>query len=104
METLKKILRIILNKYLLVTAAFIAWMVFFDTNNVFTRAKLRDKLDDLEQEKHFYLDEIRKDSTLTQKLLNDSSEMEKFAREKYLMKKDNEDLYLVIDTAREKEK
>ena len=98
METLKKILKVLTNKYLIITVAFIAWMVFFDSNNVFTRAKLRDKLDDLQEEKHFYLDEIRKDSALTHKLLTDSTELERFAREKYLMKKDNEDLYLVIDT------
>jgi arginyl-tRNA synthetase len=104
LETLKKILKVLLNKYLLVTTAFIVWMVFFDSNNFFTRSKLRDKLDDLEQEKHYYQDEIRKDSALTKKLLTDSAEQEKFAREKYLMKKDNEDLYLVIDTAADKQK
>ncbi|MCX6285847.1 MAG: septum formation initiator family protein [Bacteroidetes bacterium] len=104
METLKKILKIFINKYFLITVAFIVWMVFFDSNNVFTRAKLRDKLDDLQQEKHFYMDEIQKDSILTHKLLTDSTELERFAREKYMMKKDNEDLYLVIDTASNKEK
>ena len=104
MENLKKIFRILINKYFLITVAFIVWMVFFDSNNVFTRARLRDTLDDLQGEKHFYLDEIQKDSVLTKKLLTDSTELERFAREKYLMKKDNEDLYLVIDTAAEKEK
>ena len=52
----------------------------------------------------FNLDEIQKDSALTMKLLHDSSELERFAREKYLMKKDNEDLFLVTDTAAEKQK
>jgi len=103
-ETLKKILKIFINKYFLITMAFIVWMVFFDSNNVFTRAKLRDTLDDLQQEKRFYLDEIRKDSTLTHKLLTDSTELERFAREKYLMKKGKEDIYLVIDTTEEKNK
>ncbi|MCX6241509.1 MAG: septum formation initiator family protein [Bacteroidetes bacterium] len=104
METLKKILKVLTNKYLIITVAFIAWMVFFDSNNVFTRAKLRDNLDELRQEKHFYIDEIQKDSALTKKLLTDSTELERFAREKYLMKKSNEDLYLVIDTASDKDK
>jgi len=103
-EILKKILRILINKYFLITVAFIVWMVFFDSNNVFTRAKLRDQLDDLQQEKRFYLDEIHRDSALTRKLLTDSTELERFAREKYLMKKDNEDLYLVVDTAKVKDK
>ena len=104
MEILKKLLKVFINKYFVITVAFIAWMVFFDSNNVFTRAKLRDKLDELKQEKRFYLDEIHNDSALTRKLLSDSTELERFAREKYLMKKDNEDLYLVIDTASDKEK
>jgi len=95
---LKKILSILLNKYLLTTAAFIVWLVFFDSNNLLIRNRLQNKLDGLNQEKQFYLNEIKKDSALNQGLINDSSAIEKFAREKYLMKKDNEDLYLVIDT------
>ena len=99
MNFLKTAGKILLNKYFLITVAFILWMIFFDSNNVFTRRKLRDKLKDLRAEKQFYLDEIRKDSALTARLLADSSEMERLARERYLMKKDNEDLYLVIDTS-----
>ena len=104
MDFFKKILKIFINKYVLITLAFILWMVFFDSNNVFTRVRLRDKLDELQQEKRFYLDEIQKDSALTMKLLYDSSELERFAREKYLMKKDNEDLFLVIDTSAERQR
>lgn len=98
MEILKKLLRFLLNKYFLTTIAFIVWLVFFDSNNLVTRNKLQQKLDVLNQEKQFYLQEIRKDSTLTRQLLEDSLRLEKFAREKYLMKKEGEDLYLVIDT------
>jgi cell division protein FtsB len=95
---LKKILAVLLNKYFLTTVAFIVWLVFFDSNNMLTRNRLQEKLDGLNQEKQFYLDEIRRDSTLTHDLIDDSSALEKFAREKYLMKKDKEDLFLVIDT------
>lgn len=104
MDLLKKIAKVLINKYTLITLAFILWMVFFDSNNFFTRSKLRDKLEELQQERRFYLDEIQKDSALTMKLLTDSSELERFAREKYLMKKDNEDLFLVTDTTAEKQK
>jgi len=93
-----KILRIFLNKYFLTTLAFVVWMVFFDSNNILTRSKLQHKLGELLEEKRFYLEEIRKDSTLTQELQNDSSKLEKFARERYLMRKDGEDLFLMIDT------
>jgi hypothetical protein len=73
-------------------------MVFFDSNNLLTRNVLQEKLDGLNVEKQFYLKEIKKDSTLTHQLLSDSVQLEKFARERYLMKKVKEDVFLVIDT------
>jgi len=98
MSVLKKILKIFLNKYFITILVFGVWMIFFDSNNILTRKKMQQKLDELNQEKEFYLDEIRKDSTLLNQLMTDSTKLEKFAREKYLMKRDKEDLFLVIDT------
>ena len=98
MSVLKIILRVLLNKYFLTSVAFVVWMIFFDSNNLMTRNKLQEKLDILNVEKQFYLHEIRRDSILTHQLMSDSTQLEKFARERYLMKKDKEDLYLVIDT------
>ena len=95
---MKKIFSILLNKYLLTTVAFIVWLVFFDSNNLLTRNRLQTQLDGLNQEKQFYLNEIQKDSTLIHDLMYDTTALEKFARERYLMKKENEDLFLVIDT------
>jgi len=97
-SVIKLVFRILFNKYLLTTVAFVVWMVFFDSNNLMTRNKLQEKLDGLNVEKQFYIQEIRKDSTLTNQLMSDSSQLEKYAREHYLMKKDKEDLFLVIDT------
>ena len=94
----KKILRFFLNKYFLTALAFIVWLVFFDSNNILNRIKVKDKLNDLKRQKQFYINEIKHDSILTQKLLNDTVELEKFARERYLMKKDNEDVFLIRDT------
>jgi hypothetical protein len=95
---LKKILSFFINKYFLTTVAFMVWLVFFDSNSLMERNKLQEKLDILNLEKRFYLDEIKRDSTLTKQLLSDTVQLEKFARERYLMKKDKEDVYLVIDT------
>lgn len=95
---LKKILNILLNKYLITTAAFVVWLLFFDSNNMIMQQDLKSKLNDLKEEKQFYLDEIRNDSILTRQLLTDTSALEKFAREKYLMKKEGEDVFLMIDT------
>ncbi len=98
MNRLKKILSFFINKYFLTTVAFMVWLVFFDSNSLMERNKLQEKLDILNLEKRFYLDEIKRDSTLTKQLLSDTVQLEKFARERYLMKKDKEDVYLVIDT------
>jgi hypothetical protein len=98
MSVLRFIFHILINKFFLTTVAFVVWMVFFDSNNLMTRNHLQEKLDGLNLEKQFYLQEIRKDSTLTHQLMTDSTQLEKFARERYLMKKEKEDLFLVIDT------
>jgi cell division protein DivIC len=94
----KKILKFFINKYTITLVLFIVWMVFFDSSSVLNRMKYREKLNSLKQEKHFFLEEIKKDSILSQKLLSDTTEIEKFARENYLMKKEKEDVFLVIDT------
>lgn len=94
----KKVLRIFINKYFITTVIFLVWLVFFDSNNILTNMRTRDKLNGLRKDKKFYIDEVKKDSILIQKLLYDTLELEKYARERYLMKKDNEDVYLVIDT------
>jgi hypothetical protein len=95
---LKKIFKIVVNKYTITLLLFGVWMVFFDNSSVLNRMKYKEKLNNLKQEKRAYLDEIKNDSILTEKLLSDTLEMERFARENYLMKKDKEDVFLVIDT------
>jgi len=94
----RKVLKVIFNKYTITFVAFIVWMVFFDSDNILTRRHYHSKLNELKQERHLYLDESRKDSTLTRQLLTDSLALEKYAREKYLMKRDKEDVYIVADT------
>ncbi|MCX6306126.1 MAG: septum formation initiator family protein [Bacteroidetes bacterium] len=98
MSVLRFIFRILINKFFLTTVAFVGWMIFFDSNNLLTRNHLQEKLDLINLEKKFYLQEIRKDSILTNQLMTDTTQLEKFARERYLMKKEKEDLFLVIDT------
>ena len=93
-----KFFRFFINKYVITTVIFVVWLFFFDSNNILSNLKTRDKLNELKKQKRFYLDEIEKDSTMIQKLLYDTSEIEKFAREKFQMKKKNEDVFLIIDT------
>ena len=92
----KKIIQILKNKYVLITLAFIIWLLFFDKNNIISQIKLRKNLKQIKHDKEYYTKEIQKDSISTQELLTDTSNLIKFAREKYLMKKDCEDIFLII--------
>ncbi len=90
-----KILRVLKNKYFIVSIAFLVWLVFFDQNNIISQIKLSRKLKQLQQQKEYYQLEIRNNEGATLELINDTDQLEKYAREKYLMKKDNEDLFII---------
>lgn len=85
------------NKYVIAILAFFIWMMFFDRNSVISQYKLGSTLRGLEDQKEYYLTELEKDSISLHILENDKDALEKFAREKYLMKKDNEDVYLIFE-------
>ena len=83
------------NKYLILLLLFIFWIVFLDDYNLINQNKMKNNVDDLKERKEFYISEIKSDSTELSKLKNDSEEQERFAREKFLMKKDNEDIFII---------
>jgi len=85
------------NKYVLVTLAFIVWILFFDNNNLISQFKLTRKLTNMEKQKEYYLEEIEKNQQEIESLTTDTTSLEKYAREKHLMKKDNEDIYIIIE-------
>ncbi len=83
------------NKYLLALVAFLVWLTFFDRNNFISQVRYGRTLNKQRQLKEFYKSEINKDS-LSLVELSDSVRLEKFAREKYLFKKDSEDIYIIV--------
>ena len=85
------------NKYFYTFLIFGLWMLFFDNNNLITQIRLNNSLRELEMERDFYISEIKKDRTATLELITDTLTLEKFGREQYLMKRDNEDIYLIVD-------
>jgi cell division protein FtsB len=87
---------ILKNKYVLTTLVFFIWLMFFDRHDIISQVKLRKELKKLEEEKEFYLREIAKDSKNLNELLTNPKTLEKFAREKYLMKKENEDIFVIV--------
>lgn len=83
------------NKYLLTTVCFAAWIVFFDDRDLFTTMQHHRELKVLEKSRDHYITEITTISKELDQLKNDAATLEKYAREKYRMKKDNEDLFIV---------
>lgn len=90
----KNILRFLSNKYVIVLLFFGAWMLFFDNYSYIEHRILNQELQELEDNKKYYQDEIRKDK-FNIKTLKNPNQVEKYAREKYFMKKDSEDIYII---------
>lgn len=84
------------NKYFISLTAFFIWMLFFDHNNIISQVQLRMKLSDYLGKKEYYEQQIAQVKKEKQGLLTNQDSLERFAREKYLMKKDNEDLYVIM--------
>ena len=85
------------NKYILTLIVFLVWIIFFDQNNLTDRVRQMKRNDKLEQEKEYYLDKIKEDSTKLHQLKTDIENLEEFAREEYFMKRDNEDIYIIVE-------
>jgi cell division protein FtsB len=96
MNFIKRILPHLKDKYVLATLIFLVWLTFFDRNDFFVQHEYSSKLNQLETEKQYYIDEIQKNRTALTSLMGNKKNLEKFAREKYLMKKDNEDIFLIV--------
>ncbi len=89
-----KWIRFISNKYVLILILFVVWMLFFDTNSYLIHRELDKEIEGLEDNSEFYQSEIEGDKQFIKKL-EDSNEMERFARERYYLKKENEDIYII---------
>lgn len=92
-----KYLRYTKNFYFIFTVLFIGWMIFMDTNDIVSHFALRAKLKDLEKQKEFYLDRKEKIQEEREELMSNYELLEKFARERYLMKRKTEDLYVIVE-------
>lgn len=91
------ILPLLKNKYTLSLIIFFGWVIFFDQNNLLQRTKIVNELHQLEKDKLYYINKIKTDSQKLNELKTSEDNLEKFAREQYLMKKDNEDIFIISD-------
>jgi cell division protein FtsB len=95
MKLLSRTLYVLRNKFLLATTAFVIWMLFFDRNDVFTQMQRRSELNELKQSKAYFEKQIAENRKFSKDLQFNAQAIEKYAREKYLMKRDNEDLFII---------
>lgn len=95
---MKRFLRHVIRfKYLYTLIAFFIWLAFFDQDRLIYQFKMRKTLHTLEKQKEYYESEILKNKVLYEKLTTDTTFMERHAREKYLLKKDDEVIYLIVE-------
>lgn len=94
---LKRLPKIFRNFYFLTGISFLIWITFLDSNNLVSRFSLTSKLNNLEREKKFYERKIREVEKDQKELFGTNETLEKFAREKYLMKKETEDVFVVVE-------
>lgn len=94
---MKRYLKYSKNFYVVFTILFVAWMLFLDSNDIVSQFKLSSKVKELEDQKAFYLERKEKIQADREELMSNYEMLEKFARERYMMKKKTEDLYVVVD-------
>ncbi len=94
-KTWKKAIPWLKNKYVIALLIFFVWMLFLDTHNLIDRIMFMRQINRMEQDREYYLERIEKDSARMNELRTNRENLEKFAREQYLMKRDDEDIFII---------
>ena len=82
------------NSYVIIIVIFVIWMIFFDSNSILVHNELNNDINDLNNQKEYYKNEIEKDNIELNQIRTDSG-LEKYAREKLFMKRDNEEIFII---------
>lgn len=93
----KNILKVLKNKYVVAGIVFLLWLLFFDQNNIVNRISDYRYLRKMKEQRDYYSKKIENDAQRTIELMTDDDNLEKFAREQYLMKKNNEEVFVIIE-------
>lgn len=94
---LKKVAKNSLTKYILVLIGFLIWLIFLDSNNLISQYQLNAEYQEQINLKEYYIREIEKNTKQIYLLKNNREYIEKYGRENFLMKKNNEDIFLFVD-------
>ncbi|WP_051082733.1 MULTISPECIES: FtsB family cell division protein [Butyricimonas] len=95
-ETSRNLFQRFANKYTIVGLLFVVWIALFDKYSFIDQLQLRAKISQMEKEKKYYQKKIEEDKRKKDELLGNRDNLEKFAREQYLMKKENEDIFIIV--------
>lgn len=98
MKFIKKIIPFITNRYFIVSIIFIVWMLFFDQRDFFQQRERASELKKVEDAKKYYQKEIESTQKQLDNIQNNKAAIEKYARERYLLRREGEELYLFEDT------
>ncbi len=101
---MQRLLNLFKNKYFLISIIFLVWLIFFDRNDLLSQYEYRQQLNKLKEEHAFYTKETADVQKQLNELTSDKEKLEKFAREKYLMKKANEDIFVIVPEKKEEKK
>ncbi|HEY4324981.1 MAG TPA: septum formation initiator family protein [Mucilaginibacter sp.] len=93
---MNRLINLFRNKYFSVSLIFLAWMLFFDKNDLISQYQYHSQVSKLKSEEEFYKKENARVQQELDELNSNPQKLEKFAREKYLMKKDNEDVFVIV--------
>ncbi len=94
---LKLAWRIVKNKYVLTTIVFFIWLIAFDNNSIIDRISLGSLNRNLKEQREHYKNQINDNKERMEELQGSTEKLEKFAREQYLMKKEEEELFIIIE-------
>jgi cell division protein DivIC len=89
-------LKLLKNKYLVALIVFSVYMLFIDSNNLIRQINMINELSKVDKEREYYLKEIHENKSTTEELLSNPDMLERYAREKFLMKRPDEDIFLII--------
>ena len=95
MKLLIQTIKFLRNKFFLATIFFVLWILFFDRNDLFSQLEKRRELGQMKQSRTYFQKQIAENQKFSKDLQFNASAIEKYAREKYLMKRDNEDLFII---------
>lgn len=99
---MRQLFELFKNKFFLTAVVFTVWMLFFDRNDMLSQYDYHQQVAKLQEEKNFYTKEINAVKKDLKELDSNLNTAEKFAREKYFMKKADEDVYVIIPADKEK--